>query len=61
MTRLFPDSSPAHAPGGEGDGKRALVTGVHGFTGRYMAGVLKAAGYRVYGTVQPGDARPDCY
>lgn len=59
MTDLFPASSPALAPGGEGDGKRALVTGVHGFTGRYMAAVLEAAGYRVFGTVQPGDARPD--
>lgn len=40
----------------EGEGKRALVTGLHGFTGRYMAAELQAAGYRVFGTVQPGDA-----
>lgn len=42
------------APNREGEGKRALVTGLHGFTGRYMAAQLEAAGYRVFGTVQPG-------
>lgn len=30
-------------------GKRALVTGINGFTGRYVAAELSAAGYRVYG------------
>jgi nucleoside-diphosphate-sugar epimerase len=34
----------------EGSGKRALVTGLHGFTGRYMARELEEAGYRVFGT-----------
>ncbi|WP_413528585.1 GDP-mannose 4,6-dehydratase [Rahnella inusitata] len=29
--------------------KRALITGVNGFTGRYMAAELSAAGYSVYG------------
>ncbi|HHQ6617556.1 TPA: NAD-dependent epimerase/dehydratase family protein [Serratia fonticola] len=32
-----------------GTGKRALVTGINGFTGRYVAAELSAAGYRVYG------------
>lgn len=30
--------------------KRALITGVLGFTGRYMAAELKAHGYEVFGT-----------
>ncbi|MFK3725707.1 GDP-mannose 4,6-dehydratase [Pseudomonas monteilii] len=30
--------------------KRALITGLHGFTGRYMAAELKAWGYEVFGT-----------
>ncbi|SHI49010.1 GDP-mannose 4,6-dehydratase [Pollutimonas bauzanensis] len=29
--------------------KRALITGIHGFTGRYMAAELEAHGYRVFG------------
>ncbi len=29
---------------------RALITGLHGFTGRYLAPALEAAGYQVYGT-----------
>jgi len=46
----------------EGEGKRALVTGLHGFTGRYVARELAAAGYHVYGTVTPGtDAGPDMF
>jgi len=36
----------------EGQGKRALITGLHGFTGRYMARELTEAGYHVYGTVR---------
>ena len=35
----------------DGAEKRALITGIHGFTGRYMAQVLADAGYRVFGTV----------
>lgn len=31
-------------------GKRALITGIHGFTGHYLAQALQAAGYRVFGT-----------
>lgn len=38
----------------EGAGKRALVTGLHGFTGYYVARELTDAGYRVFGTVTPG-------
>ncbi|MGY4493084.1 GDP-mannose 4,6-dehydratase [Pseudomonas sp. TE3610] len=30
--------------------RRALITGIHGFTGRYMAAELRAAGYEVIGT-----------
>ncbi len=33
----------------EGAGKRALITGLHGFTGRHLAEELRAAGYRVFG------------
>jgi nucleoside-diphosphate-sugar epimerase len=39
--------------------RRAFVTGLTGFTGRYMAQRLAAAGYDVWGTVAPGTARPD--
>lgn len=40
----------------EGAGKRALVTGLSGFTGQYVAAELRAAGYRVFGTTTPGHA-----
>jgi nucleoside-diphosphate-sugar epimerase len=44
----------------EGEGKRALITGLRGFTGYYMARELGAAGYRVCGTVLPGqETGPD--
>jgi len=43
----------------EGAGKRALITGLAGFTGYYMARELAAAGYRVFGTIMPGSALPD--
>jgi len=37
-------------------GKRALITGINGFTGRYMAAELKAHGYEVIGLgSQPSD------
>ncbi|MET0981589.1 MAG: GDP-mannose 4,6-dehydratase [Telluria sp.] len=42
------------AAGREGEGRRALVTGLRGFTGRYVARELAAAGYRVFGTAMPG-------
>jgi len=40
----------------EGAGKRALVTGIAGFTGRYVAAELALAGYEVFGTTTPGSA-----
>ncbi|WP_218563868.1 GDP-mannose 4,6-dehydratase [Marinospirillum perlucidum] len=33
-----------------GSGQRVLVTGINGFTGRYMAASLRDAGYEVFGT-----------
>jgi nucleoside-diphosphate-sugar epimerase len=39
----------------EGAGKRALITGLTGFTGHYMAQELSAAGYRVFGTAMVSD------
>ena len=41
---------------GEGAGKRALITGLAGFTGRYMAQELTEAGYRVFGTAMASEA-----
>ena len=38
----------------EGAGRRALITGVAGFTGAYLAAELGAAGYRVFGSGMPG-------
>lgn len=40
----------------EGAGKRALITGLSGFTGHYVAQELRAAGYEVFGTITPGHA-----
>lgn len=52
----------ATADGREGGGKRALITGLHGFTGHYVARELAAAGYHVFGTVLTGDATgPDVF
>lgn len=46
----------------EGEGKRALITGLRGFTGYYMARELSAAGYHVHGTVLPGEqSGPDIF
>ncbi|KVV45395.1 epimerase [Burkholderia ubonensis] len=47
MTRIEPSS------------RRAFVTGLTGFTGRYMAQRLEAAGYEVWGTTAPGAPRTD--
>ncbi|WLI88549.1 GDP-mannose 4,6-dehydratase [Massilia sp. R2A-15] len=47
-------TEPYAAPVREGEGKRALVTGLRGFTGHYLARELAEAGYRVFGTVLPG-------
>ncbi|MRX08582.1 NAD-dependent epimerase/dehydratase family protein [Pseudoduganella sp. FT25W] len=43
----------------EGAGKRALITGLSGFTGHYVAQELRAAGYQVFGTTTPGHAAGD--
>lgn len=37
------------------EGPRALLTGCHGFTGRYVARELEAAGYTVIGLAHDGD------
>ena len=55
MERMATDDIPAFIGGREGEGRRALITGLRGFTGYYMAQELTAAGYRVYGTVLPGE------
>ena len=39
--------------------KRALITGVQGFTGRYMADELRASGYEVVGTGSQALDAPD--
>lgn len=38
---------------------RALITGIHGFTGRYMAGELQRAGYQVFGLGSRPGSDPD--
>ncbi len=44
------------------DAPRALVTGLGGFTGDYLAQSLRAAGYRVFGTAHGAEvAGPDMY
>ena len=48
-------AAPFDAGAREGEGKRALITGLRGFTGYYVARELEAAGYRVFGTVMPGN------
>lgn len=60
---MSPLAAESHArPGREGEGKRALITGLHGFTGSYLARELAYAGYRVFGTVMPGhEAGPDLF
>lgn len=58
MTRLATDDVSTQAQLAtqrEGEGRRALITGLRGFTGRYLAQELAAAGYRVFGTAMPGD------
>jgi nucleoside-diphosphate-sugar epimerase len=62
MNRLATETYPPLDLQGEGEGKRALVTGLRGFTGYYMARELTDAGYRVFGTVLPGEeAGPDVF
>jgi nucleoside-diphosphate-sugar epimerase len=47
---------PVTRPTDEAPRKRALVTGIGGFTGRYVAAELSAAGYEVIGLTHAGDA-----
>jgi nucleoside-diphosphate-sugar epimerase len=54
MNRMATQEVPALVER-EGEGRRALITGLRGFTGYYMARELAAAGYRVFGTVMPGE------
>jgi nucleoside-diphosphate-sugar epimerase len=62
MNQLATQTYPAFVLSGEGEGKRALVTGLRGFTGYYVARELTEAGYRVFGTVLPGEeGGPDIY
>jgi nucleoside-diphosphate-sugar epimerase len=49
------------SPATEGAGKRALVTGLAGFTGHYVAQELRAAGYEVHGTAMPGHGKGGDY
>ena len=54
---MQPDAGPR-----EGEGKRALITGLRGFTGHYVARELEVAGYRVFGTAMPGaEPGPDVF
>ncbi|MBC7456209.1 MAG: GDP-mannose 4,6-dehydratase [Massilia sp.] len=56
----MPDKVPLGVS--EGEGKRALVTGLRGFTGQYVARELAAAGYRVFGTaLSSGHAIADVF
>lgn len=62
MNRMATEKFSTLVLEGEGEGKRALVTGLRGFTGHYMAQELTAAGYRVFGTVLPGEpSGPDVF
>jgi len=62
MERVATGDIPAFIGGREGEGRRALITGLRGFTGHYLAQELTAAGYRVFGTVMPGEETgPDIF
>lgn len=43
------------------NGKKALITGIKGFTGHYMAAELSAAGYDVYGFGSTNDHNSEKY
>jgi nucleoside-diphosphate-sugar epimerase len=55
MNRMAMEPFTVPDTGAEGAGKRALITGINGFTGRYLARELAQAGYRVFGTAVPGE------
>jgi nucleoside-diphosphate-sugar epimerase len=62
MNRMVTEEIIGMAEAREGEGKRALITGLRGFTGYYMARELSAAGYHVHGTVMPGEPTgPDIF
>jgi nucleoside-diphosphate-sugar epimerase len=62
MNRMVTEEFVGLAEPREGEGKRALITGLRGFTGYYMARELSAAGYHVHGTVLPGETTgPDIF
>ena len=62
MNRMVTDEIAGMVVGREGEGKSALITGLRGFTGYYMARELSAAGYHVHGTVLPGEPTgPDIF
>jgi nucleoside-diphosphate-sugar epimerase len=62
MNRMVTEEIAGLVAPHEGEGKRALITGLRGFTGYYMARELSAAGYHVHGTVLPGEQTgPDIY
>ena len=62
MNRMATERYSALSLHSEGEGKRALITGLRGFTGHYLAQELSAAGYRVFGTAMPGEATgPDVF
>lgn len=62
MNRMVTEEIVGMAEAREGEGKRALITGLRGFTGYYMARELSAAGYHVHGTVLPGEQTgPDVF
>jgi nucleoside-diphosphate-sugar epimerase len=56
MSGMVSDDVARAGEAREGEGKRALVTGLHGFTGHYVARELRAAGYQVFGTALSGSA-----
>ena len=53
---MTPATLVALSPLREGAGKRALITGLAGFTGHYVEQELRAAGYQIFGTTTPGHA-----
>jgi len=62
MNRMATERFPALVLEGEGAGKRALITGLRGFTGHYLAQELSTAGYRVFGTALAGESGgPDIF
>ena len=62
MNRMATENYPPLTLHREGEGRRALITGLRGFTGRYLAQQLTDAGYRVFGTVVPGEeGGPDLF